>query len=201
MNVTASDQVLLALHYQNENCHSDGKIKIGIKQDADWRDEMLKTAMRLHAGARAAGVPIVHVRVAVTPGHREVIANNFIFKQWCELGAFEENTWGVEFYSGLEPHSGEVVVTHTRNNAFYGCRLDEVLALYRPKTLAVSGVSTAYVVESTVRHASDVGYDTLVIADACSTATREMHNNALDAMRLIARVATADEALAEFNAA
>ncbi|MBX2879231.1 MAG: cysteine hydrolase [Granulosicoccus sp.] len=187
------DLVILALHYQNENCHEDGKIKVGIKQDADWRYDTLDAAKRLFAGARKAGVEIVHVRLAVRPDHRDVIPNNFIFKQWVELGAWAEGSWGVEFFDGLQPTENEYVVTHTRNNAFYNSQLDEVMALLKPKTLAIAGVSTAYVVETTARHAADVGYDTLVVADACSTATREMHNNALAAMELIASITTVDK--------
>jgi len=58
------------------------------------------------------------------------------------------------------------------------------------------GVSTAYTVESTVRHATDVGYEVTVVADACSTATREQHEAALNAMRLIADIADVDTILA-----
>jgi len=192
-----SDLVLLALHYQNENCHIDGKIKVGIKQDADWRYETLDTAKRLFSGLRAKNVEIVHVRLAVRPDHRDVIPNNFIFKQWVELGAWVEGSWGVEFYQGLQPLEREFVVTHTRNNAFYNSPLDDIMGLLKPRRLAIAGVSTAYVVECTARHASDVGYDTIVVSDACSTATKEMHNNALAAMELIATVKTAEEMIAE----
>lgn len=193
-----TDLVLLALHYQNENCHVDGKIKVGIKQDADWRYETLDTAKRLFAAVRQADMEIVHVRLAVRPDHRDVIQNNFIFKQWAELGAWAEGTWGVDFYEGLEPLKHEYVVTHTRNNAFFNSQLDEILSLLKPKQLAIAGVSTAYVVESTTRHAADVGFDTWVVSDACSTATREMHNNALAAMELIASITTVDDLTAGF---
>lgn len=188
-------RVLLALHYQNENCHPDGKIKVGIKQDADWRYETLNTAMALFAGIRALKIPIVHVRLAVRPDHKDVIANNFIFRQWIELGAWAEDSWGVEFYPGLEPGADEFVVTHTRNNSFYNSQLEEIVTMLGASQLAVAGVSTAYVVESTVRHASDMGFDTCVISDACSTATRQMHQNALDAMELIAGVSTTAQLL------
>ena len=197
---TPTDLVLLALHYQNENCHIDGKIKVGIKQDADWRYGTLNTAMKLFAGVRQQNIEIVHVRLAVRPDHRDVIPNNFIFRQWIELGAWAEGSWGVEFYKGLEPTEREYVVTHTRNNAFYNSQLDDIMQLLKPRRLAIAGVSTAYVVECTARHASDVGYETIIVSDACSTATKEMHNNALAAMELIATIKTTDELIAELNA-
>ena len=188
--------MLLALHYQNENCHPDGKIKIGIREDADWRYDTLDSAKRLFAGFREKQLPIAHVRLAVRPDHRDVIQNNFIFKQWVEFGAWQEGSWGVGFYEGLEPLENEFVVTHTRNNAFYNSQLEEIVNHVAPRRLAVAGVSTAYVVESTVRHAADIGHATSVVADACSTATKQMHQNALDAMSLLAEVSSVDELLA-----
>lgn len=193
------DDVLIALHYQNENCHPDGKIKVGISEGAAWREQTLDTARALLKGTRQAGVPVIHVRLAVRADHADVIANNFIFRQWVELGAWVEGTWGVEFLEGFEPLEDEFVVTHTRNNGFYGCNLEEIVNLYRPKRLICAGVSTAYVVETTVRHAADVGYDTWVVSDACSTATLEQHDAALRAMELIATVASKDEVLASFT--
>ena len=50
---------VIALHYQNENCHPDGKIKVGIADGAPWREERLANARRLFAGARAAGATMV----------------------------------------------------------------------------------------------------------------------------------------------
>ena len=191
-----ADTVVLACHFQNENCHPDGKIKLGIGPDSTWRVERLENAKRLFAGARAAGVPIVHVRLAVPAGMETVIQNAPVFRQWVELGAWAEGSWGVEFLDGLGPIAGEAVVTHTRNNAFYGSSLDEVLFRHRPRRLVCCGVSTAYAVESAVRHAADVGYEVTVAADACSTATRAQHEAALEAMRLLAGIATVDEILA-----
>jgi nicotinamidase-related amidase len=49
-----------------------------------------------------------------------------------------------------------------------------------------------------VRHASDLGYEVLVAADACSTATRERHENALAAMALIATIDQVDAIVQSF---
>jgi nicotinamidase-related amidase len=101
--------VLLALHYQNENCHPDGKIKVGISEGAAWRAETLDRARRLLQVARANGVAIAHVRLAVRPDHRDVIQNNFIFKQWVELGGvdgFEQDEGCGDSDDGPEVSSG-----------------------------------------------------------------------------------------------
>jgi len=194
--VATQRTALLALHYQNENCHPDGRIRVGIAADAPWREERMGNARRLLAGMREAGVPIVHVRLAVRPDYADVVANTPLIRDWIGLGAWREGTWGVEFLEGLEPHEGELVVTHTRNSVFHGCSVPDAVAALGARHLYFAGVSTAYVVEGSVRHATDIGYPCTVVGDACSTATEEQHLNALAAMRLLAGVVTVDEALA-----
>jgi nicotinamidase-related amidase len=189
MNARSTESLLLALHYQNENCHPEGKIKVGVgEREQAWRSAVLAAARRLLDGARTHGVPIIHVRLAVRPDYRDVMRNGALFRQWVELNAWQEGTWGVEFHEGLEPVADELVVTHIRNNAFFGSPLETLVAMHRPRRLICAGVSTAYAVESTVRHASDLGYEVVVAADACSTATRERHESALSAMALIATI-------------
>ena len=188
--------VIVANHYQNENCHPDGKVKVGIAADADWRWQRLDNAKRLFAGARAAGVPIVHVRLAVDPEYRDVIANTPLIRQWLEQGAWKEGTWGTEFVDGLGPMADEHVVTHTRNSGFQDSTLAQVLFKLGARHLICCGVSTAYTVEGTVRHATDIGYEVTVASDACSTATQAQHEAALAAMRVLAEIKSVDAILA-----
>ena len=100
----------------------------------------------------------------------------------------------------FEPRDDETVVTHTRNSAFHNSTLGECLFLLDVRRLICCGVSTAYAVEGTVRHATDLGYEVVVAADACSTATQAQHEASLQAMRLIAEVVTVEQLLAGFNA-
>ncbi|WP_028796242.1 cysteine hydrolase family protein [Thalassobaculum salexigens] len=188
--------VIVANHYQNENCHPDGKVKVGIAADADWRWQRLDNAKRLFAGARAAGVPIVHVRLAVDPEYRDVIVNTALIREWLELGAWKEGTWGTEFVDGLGPMAGEHVVTHTRNSGFQDSTLAQVLFKLGARHLICCGVSTAYTVEGTVRHAADIGYEVTVAFDACSTATEAQHDAALAAMSVLAEIKSVDAILA-----
>ena len=187
---------VIAIHYQNENCHPDGKIRVGIAADADWRWVRLGNAKRLLDGARAAGLAIIHVRLAVPPDYRGVSANTDLIREWMALGAWQEDTWGTAFIESLEPHADDFVITHTRNSAFYNTTLDEILFQLGVRNLVCAGVSTAYAVESTVRHATDIGYEVTVAADACSTATQSQHENALAAMKPLANIKTVDEILA-----
>jgi len=199
MTLQRAETVVLGIHYQNENCHPDGKFRLGMEEDAEaWGGRTLAAAARLYAGARRHGVPIVHVRLAVRPDHLDVEQNAPLYRQIAELDAWKEGTWGAEFVAGLEPAADELVVTHRRNNAFYGSALQESLDRFRPTHLVLAGVSTAYAVESIARHAADVGYRVVIAEDACQTASRAQHRASLEAMRRLAEIATVDAVVAGF---
>jgi nicotinamidase-related amidase len=191
---------VLALHYQNEVVHREGKIRVGIAEASPERAAVIAAAKRLLDGARAARVPVISVRIAFRPGHREVAQNAEIWRRVVAADAFAEGSWGAEFYEGLGPLPGEMVVTHQRNDAFHASPLADVVALFRPERLVVAGISTTYVVESTVRSATDRGYAVTVAADACSSGSPAMHQASLAALALLAEIETVDQVLADFAA-
>lgn len=186
--------VYLALHYQNENCHPDGKIPYGVSPDMQaWREQMLAAAGRLAGAAREHDITIMHVRLQTQPGQVDVIDNCPIFGVFKQVNAWAIDSWGAQFIDGLGPQPGDYVVSHGRNSAFYGSRVEAHMANLKPDWLIVSGVSTAYVVETTVRDAADIGYNLVIAHDACSTFRKDFHEASLRAMSLLGRVARVDD--------
>ncbi len=183
---------LLALHYQNEVLHPEGQIKVGVSANSPERPALIRTASELLATARAASIPVISVRIAFRPDHADVIQNCRIFRNVVKLGAMVDGSWGAAFADGLGPAPGEFVVKHTRTNAFIGAPLEEILRCLGTRQLVVAGVSTNSVVEATVRHASDVGYEVTVIRDACSAGVSELHEASLRNMDYVAEIATLD---------
>lgn len=191
--------VLLALHYQNDVLHADGKIRVGLGEHSPARAAVIAAAGQLLSGARQHGWPIVHVRVAFRPDGADILQNGPIFRAVAASGAVQEGSWGAAFYEPLAPQAGslhEHVVKHTRINAFYGTPLDELLRGCRAERLVIAGVATHSVVESTVRHAADIGFDVWVAADACAAADPAVHAASLASMQLIATVGTVQTCLA-----
>lgn len=196
--MTGTDAAVLALHYQNDVLHPDGKIRVGLDADGQARQRLLDNAAALLAGARAQALPIVHVRIAFRPDYADLLPNCQIFRNVAAIGAVPEGQWGSAFYEGLEPLAGsarEFVVKHTRISAFYGTPLEETLRLLGARRLVVAGVATHSVVEGTVRHAADIGFSVMVAQDACASADPAVHAASLASMRLIAQTGTVDEAL------
>lgn len=194
------DTALLAIHYQNDNCHADGRIRLGLAERDPRREALIAAASRLFAAARASGVPIVHVRYAWKPDYSDVILNAEVYRQHAALGAWKDGEWGAEFLDALKPLPGEAVVTHARMSPYYQSDLDAALARLKPRRLIVAGVSTSYAVDAAVRDSSDRGYEVTVAADACATGDPAMHEASLKAMRMLATITTVDQIVAELGA-
>ncbi|MFC5459290.1 cysteine hydrolase family protein [Massilia niabensis] len=190
---------VLALHYQNDVLHEDGKIKVGLREGSTRRAGVIAAARAMIGASRACGVPVVHVRVAYRPDYADLLQNAPIFRNVAASGAVIEDTWGARFHDGLEPLPGEFVVKHARINAFYGSSLNVVLQALGVRRLVVAGVATHSVVETTVRHAVDAGFEVLVNSDACAAGAPEAHDASLASMRLIATVCDGATTLAHLT--
>jgi nicotinamidase-related amidase len=198
--VSTARSVVLALHYQNDVVHPDGRIRLGFAEGDARRASVLDGAERLIGGARAAGVPVVHVRVAFRPDHADVLRNGPIWDNVVRSGAVAEGSWGAAFHERLRPLADEFVIRHGRINAFFGSPLEETLRLFDPLRLVIGGVATNSVVEHTARHAADMGYFVTAAADACASSRPHLHQAALDNIALVGTVADVATVLADWSA-
>ena len=194
------DVVLVAIHFQNDVLHPNGKIRVGLGRDDENRATLIQRARRLMDGVRGHGVPVVSARIAFRPGHRGVTQNSSMFRGVVKTGALIEGSWGADFHPQLKPRRGEFVVTHSRINAFFGSDLELVLASLGAQRLVVAGVATHSAVEHTARHAADMGYEVIVAGDACAAADPEFHAASLRTLALhVERVASVDEILVDIG--
>jgi nicotinamidase-related amidase len=193
---------VLAIHFQNDVLHPDGRVRAGLARDDPVRPGLLRNARRLVAGARQAKVPVVSLAIMFRPGHAGVVQNSEMFRGAVRRRALVEGTWGADFHERLRPRRGEPVVRHSRINGFYGSDLELVLNSLGVQRLVVAGVATHSSVEHTARHAADAGYDVVVAADACAAADPQLHEAALRTLAVhVAAISTVDEILATFGSA
>jgi len=69
----------------------------------------------------------------------------------------------------VAPQVGETVITKHYANAFRKTNLLKVLTQHHIKQVVVCGMMTQMCVEATARAAADLGFDLIVIGDACAT--------------------------------
>ncbi|MEM7171535.1 MAG: cysteine hydrolase family protein [Pseudomonadota bacterium] len=73
---------------------------------------------------------------------------------------------------GLEPAPGDIVVDKDVNSGFIGTSLELDLRRAGIQRLVVAGFFTNVCVETTVRMAGNMGFDTYLVHDACATMNR-----------------------------
>ena len=76
------------------------------------------------------------------------------------------------FKPGLEPARGELVIRKDVNSAFVGTPLEIELRRRGVQRLVCAGFFTNMCVETSVRMANNLGFDTYVVHDACATTNR-----------------------------
>jgi len=74
--------------------------------------------------------------------------------------------------AGLEPATTDIVVVKDVNSGFIGTSLEIQLRRAGIQRLVVAGFFTNICVETTVRMAGNLGFDTYLVADACATTNR-----------------------------
>jgi nicotinamidase-related amidase len=76
------------------------------------------------------------------------------------------------FITGLEPKPNEPVIAKSANSAFVGTGLEVALRRRRIHRLLFVGFFTNFCVETSVRMANNMGFDTYLAHDACATCNR-----------------------------
>ncbi|QJY47457.1 cysteine hydrolase family protein [Pseudonocardia broussonetiae] len=190
---------IVAVHFQNDVVGPDGAFAGFFRAEVE-RTGVLATAARLLDAARAAGAAVVHTRVAFRPGSADLDANSPLLGMVAQTGCLAEGSPGAAVTDELAPRDGDRVVTHHRVGGFQGSELDAVLRAAGVDTVVFCGVATNASVEGTARVASDLGYRTVVVSDACSAGSPEAHEASLASLGLLAEVVSTDELLAGLTA-
>lgn len=116
-----------------------------------WNEAVDANGLALLKAWRECGRPIVHVR------HDSV----------AEGSSLAPGSAGNRFRPGFEPLAGEALVTKSVNSAFIGTDLDLRLRRLGARHVIAFGISTDMCVSTTVRTGANMGWDMMLVADAC----------------------------------
>jgi nicotinamidase-related amidase len=83
---------------------------------------------------------------------------------------------GGAFLDGLQPMPSELVIWKDVNSGFVGTNLEIELRRRGIQRLVVTGYFTNFCVETTVRMAGNLGFDTYLAHDACATSKLVQHS-------------------------
>jgi nicotinamidase-related amidase len=164
--------------------HNAQRIKDGNTMDK---------ANQLISWARSQNIKIAHVKVGFSKNYNECSKVSPMFKKAPEYKVLQLDTWATEFHPQMDVQEHDIIVTKHRVSALYGTNLEVILRANQISEVIICGVSTSYVVESTVRELHDRDYKVTVIADACNAATQEAHDASLNNMARIANILSLKE--------
>jgi nicotinamidase-related amidase len=116
-----------------------------------WNDSADANGLALLAAWRSAGRPIIHVR------HDSVESGS----------SLSAGAPGNAFRPGFEPRADEPLVVKSVNSAFIGTDLDLRLRRLGAKHVVTFGISIDMCVSTTVRTGANMGWDMVLVPDAC----------------------------------
>jgi nicotinamidase-related amidase len=190
---------IVAVHLQKDVVNADGAFGGFFAAQAVERD-VVTVNQRLLDAARDAGATVVYTRVAWQPGLADLVVNSPILGIVAQTGCLLEGSDKAQILPELAPQDTDLVVTHQRVGGFTGSLLDTLLRGRGIDTLLFTGVATNFSVEGTARQASDLGYRTLVVDDACSAADPATHAASIASIGLLAEIVTSSEVLIALTA-
>ena len=194
LEISKQNTAVLAMDFENDIVHPAGAFKdFGLAQMVANNDILEKTSQLLTT-ARNAGVSVIYVSVKFRAGYPERAANAGLWQGLHGANALIVGTWGAQIHDQLTPKDGEPVVTKRGVSAFTASDLVQILHNNRIDTLILAGVATNFVVEGTARQACDLGYNTIVVGDCCTSMNQEAHEAALGtALPFLCTVSTLEE--------
>ena len=119
---------------------------------------------------------LVALRQAADRSGAQVVLVRHVFRKdgsdvgrmgdFSQRPVFVDGTPGVELIEEMQPHAGDVVLRKNRYSAFVDTPLRRELAERDIDTVVVTGLMTNYCSVTTARHAHDLDYRVVFVADA-----------------------------------
>jgi nicotinamidase-related amidase len=185
-------EALIALHFQNDICHSEGRIPFSLNRNTPEAEAFLAASRAALATARAKGWTVALVHIGFAEDYSDLPRNGRLFRKVEEFGAVKRGSWGAAPFAGFEPKEGEIVVTRNCNSGFRRTDLDNLLRARDVTHVHVMGTATQFSVEHTVRDASDLGYFVSLLSDCCISADMDAHRCSLRTLAMLADVVASD---------
>jgi nicotinamidase-related amidase len=159
----------------------------------DRREAVLGAIKRALDGARSAGVTVIYVVAERRPDFSSS-RNKFTRGRAAPADPAEAAT-RMKIAESIAPLDGELVVRKPRMSAFYATPLDSMLRSRDIDTIVLTGISTNFVVESTVRSGVDMDYRVIVLQDGVTAGDEAAHQASLTSMQPLADIVSAQDFL------
>src|SRR4029450_10414241 len=140
--------------------------------------------------ARAGGFRVFYTRHMSLPKELAGVSQLSMALAWQRVDHVEQvkapflrDAPAFQLVSELTPLPSEAIFDKITMSAFVGTPLDIAMRDCGVNAFAIVGIALEVGIEPTVRHAMDLGYIPVVVADACGSRDKEAANRALTGLQ------------------
>ena len=183
--------VVIVIDMQKDFCAAGGYFQ-SMGYDVSPMMAAVEPSRRVLAAARARNFHVMHTR----QGRRPDLSDLPEVARWrsrnggAEIGTpgpmgrfMIRGEAGFEIIDELAPEPGEPVIDKAGSGAFYGTDLELLLHRYGITNMVFTGITTDVCVHSTIREATDRGFDCLLLEDCCAATVASNHAAALSMIK------------------
>jgi nicotinamidase-related amidase len=174
-------------------------MQVGICSQVAGADRIVLQAGRALAAARDAGMRVVFTQHLSLPKawmgatqYRTAMAWQRTEDPTAVNPWFLREAPGFQVVPELAPGPDDAVFAKLAMSAFEGTPLAFALRDCGIVSLAIVGIATEIGIEPTTRHATDLGFIPVVLADACGAGEADAGERALETMRFIGETLISD---------
>ncbi len=158
--------------------------------------QVLANVRRVLEAGRQKRVAVLYITVSFRSDYRDAPIAQPLFQMVRQAAMLRAGTPGAEIHADVKPRADEPVLNKTSVNPFLSTNLQQLLHSLDTNTLILMGLWTNYVVETTARHAADMGHRVMVVREGCASDTEENHNFSMNQiLPTVATVCSLDEVL------
>ncbi|MGH3786316.1 MAG: cysteine hydrolase family protein [Pseudonocardiaceae bacterium] len=164
-------------------------MQVGVVGQIARAPEIVHNVTQLVAAARAGGYRVYYLRHMSVPKEIAGTAQLRTAMEWQRVAhvgdvtpVFLRDSPEFALIPELSPRSSEMIFDKIAMSAFVGTPLDIVLRDCGIDSFAIAGVAMEVGIEPTVRHAIDLGYLPVVVADACGAGNEAAARRSLETL-------------------
>ncbi|MDC0074256.1 cysteine hydrolase [Alphaproteobacteria bacterium] len=197
MNLVKDNTVLICVDMQNAFLEKNGSM---VRRGFDIRPLLsaIEPCKSLINFGRNKSIQIIYTRYVYKSDYSDAgnRVHNFA-SNTISTKSLAEGTWDIEIIESLKPKSEDIILDKNRPSAFINTNLLSILKKKNIKSVIICGVTTNVCVESTARDASQLDFDTFVVADATAEFEEDRYKSSLKTLSMLfAQVVTKEEVFA-----
>jgi nicotinamidase-related amidase len=161
-------------------------MQVGIVRQLPDGAEVTRAVASVLGAARSRGFRVFFTRHMSLPNEVSGVSQLRTAKAWQRVRtvaevkpSFPRDSPQFQIVRELEPRPTEAVLDKITMSAFVGTPLDIALRDCGLLAFAILGIALEVGIEPTVRHATDLGYVPVIVADACGSRDRAAAERAL----------------------